>query len=147
LTGNLPAQADSLAIALQALAKRTQTVFGCDCRLQCRPPVLVDDLNITTHLYRIAQEAVGNAIRHGKARRIDMKLVARGVDLVLAIEDDGIGLPTVPRSHHGVGLRNMQYRAGVIGGSLVIQRGANQGTTVVCTVKNALRQCAKKNSP
>jgi len=78
---------------------------------------------------------VNNAIKHGKARRIDVGLALNGERVVLAVSDDGIGMPKRPRKRKGMGLRVMQYRAGVIGGSLVVQRMPDGGTTFVCVVK------------
>jgi nitrate/nitrite-specific signal transduction histidine kinase len=54
--------------------------------------------------------------------------------IVLAVKDFGVGLPAKPSNSKGIGLRMMQYRAGVIGGTLLVQRNSTEGTTVVCTV-------------
>jgi PAS domain S-box-containing protein len=134
----VPLEAEGLMEALKALAERTKKVFHIDCKFQHEHPVLVPDSTVALHLYRIAQEAVGNAIKHGKARRVDIGLTANGNDVVLAVRDNGLGIPVKARNHKGMGLRIMQYRAGVIGGSLLVQRDPNGGTTVVCTVSNGL---------
>jgi signal transduction histidine kinase len=93
-----------------------------------------------THLYRIAQEAVSNAIRHGKTTRIDINLATKGETIVLAVRDNGVGIPKKLPLHKGVGLHVMQYRVGVLGGSLVVQRQPTGGTAVVCTVNNEKRK-------
>ena len=71
-------EAEGLADALRELAAGTKKVFGCDCRFRCDPPVLVPNHTVAIHLYRIAQEAVSNAIKHGQARRIEISLTAQG---------------------------------------------------------------------
>lgn len=127
-------EADGLSGALQDLARRTAEVFGIDCRFECPRPVPVKNEATGIHLYRIAQEAVGNAVKHGRPRHIAIKLIQTDRQLVLGVRDDGRGLPRSPRKHQGIGLRIMNYRAGVIGGSLAVQRGPTGGTEVVCTV-------------
>ena len=100
--------------------------------------MLVTDHAVGIHLYRIAQEAVGNAIKHGKARRINIGLTANENMVALAVCDNGLGIPVKLHKHKGLGMRIMQYRAGVIGGSLLVQRDPNGGTTVICTVADGL---------
>jgi PAS domain S-box-containing protein len=134
----VPLEAEGLMEALKDLAARTKKIFHIDCNFQCGKPVFVPDHSVGMHLYRIAQEAVSNAIKHGKARCVDIGLTANGNDVVLAVRDNGLGIPVKARNHKGMGLRIMQYRAGVIGGSLLVQRDPNGGTTVVCTVSNGL---------
>lgn len=130
----LSPEPNGLMIALRELAANTERVFRRNCRFNCPWPVLVHDPLVAVHLFRIAQEAVGNAIKHAKAQNIEIGLRAQGRKIVLGITDDGIGIAKRPREHKGMGLKIMQYRAGVIGGSLIVQRGQNGGTTVVCTV-------------
>src|SRR5262249_1883067 len=69
-----PLDSEGLMSALQELASNTEKIFSVACRLDCRTPVLVEDHAAATHLFRIAQEAVSNAIKHGKARRIAIHL-------------------------------------------------------------------------
>jgi signal transduction histidine kinase len=87
---------------------------------------------VATHLYRIAQEAVHNAVRHGHARTIDIRLGKSGPVVELVISDDGSGIPTGNPIHQGMGLRNMKYRASIIGGSLTLD-GGGSGAMVTCT--------------
>lgn len=134
---NLPDHPESLMTALQDLADRTTKVFQRECRFECPQPVLSTDAATTMHLYRIAQEAVANAIKHGQARCITIRLFRNGGDIVLGVKDDGNGASPNPEKRRGMGLRVMQYRAGVIGGSLMFQRVPHEGTSVVCTVKAA----------
>jgi signal transduction histidine kinase len=88
---------------------------------------------MATHLYRIAQEAVNNAIRHGKAKNIIILLASKSGTGTLSIQDDGEGFPKQPASPPGVGLNIMDYRADIIGGSLKVQPNQDQGITVTCT--------------
>lgn len=126
---------DGLMVALRELAARTKKVFQIDCRFRCRTPVLIHELDVGIHLYRIAQEAISNAIKHGKASRIDIGLAMNGDRIILAVNDNGIGLPKKPRHKKGLGLRLMQYRAGVIDASLLAQRQPDGGTAFVCSVR------------
>ncbi len=139
-------ESDSLTVSLRELTARTRKLFRIDCRFQCKKPVLVHDHHVGVHLYRIAQEAVNNAVKHGKASRIDVGLTKNGDRVVLAVSDNGIGLPKKSRKTRGMGLRIMQYRAGVIDASLVAQQQPNGGTTFVCTVKESPSAPASKKS-
>jgi signal transduction histidine kinase len=86
-------------------------------------------------LYRIAQEAVTNAVKHARAGEISIGLSAGGGKLTLTVSDDGVGIQRV-RSD-GVGLRIMRYRAWAIGASLAIESGLERGTLVRCTLRHA----------
>jgi signal transduction histidine kinase len=86
------------------------------------------------HLYRIAQEAVHNALKHSGAKNIDIELWSRPGELKLSVVDDGHGLIADAERGSGLGMRTMRFRANAIGGRLVITRGANGGNSVVCEV-------------
>ena len=116
------------------LVASTETMFGVKCRLVCDPPVVVKDPVAATHLYRIAQEAVSNAIKHGKAGEVVLQLQTTGARTSLSVQDNGVGFPKAIPKQKGMGLRIMQSRAGMIGGSLLIEKGPAGGTTVLCTV-------------
>ena len=126
--------ADGLMAALQELAAGAEEMFGIKCIFKCDRPVPVPDNAVATHLYRIAQEALTNAIRHGRAKRVAIVLTVTPGRLVLSVHDDGRGISGTLPPGRGLGLRIMQYRAGVIGGSLAIQREKTGGTAVICTV-------------
>jgi len=130
----VPKEANGLMSALQDLASRTKELFKISCGFQCRKPVLIADNSVATHLYRIAQEAVANSLKHGRASHIHIVLTATRQRIVLTVRDDGIGLPPAPPVRRGMGIRIMQYRAGMIGGSLSIQQASPKGMAVVCTV-------------
>jgi two-component system, LuxR family, sensor kinase FixL len=131
---------DGLSAALERLAKNAGALFGIDCALEVR----VEDDRVlrhsdaATHLYRIAQEAISNAVRHGEARHVSISLNATAERLRLWIHDDGIGIPedfaSFPYANHeGMGLHIMHYRARIIGGSLDVRPSPGGGTTVVFT--------------
>ncbi len=127
---------DGLMSALEELALRTHRHFDVEVRVDCPSPVLIHHTDVATHLYRIAQEAVSNAIRHGKARRIQIGLSGVDHQVRLSIRDDGHGLPTgkPKKKGTGLGLRIMQYRAGMLGASMVVANQPEGGVSVACSV-------------
>jgi signal transduction histidine kinase len=86
------------------------------------------------HLYRIAQEAVNNALKHAMAKEIRLGLERREDTLVLEVEDDGDGLPDSPSAEGGIGLRVMRHRAELIGGTLEIGSPPAGGTRIACFI-------------
>src|SRR5262249_23361437 len=100
----------------------------------CPSPVLGIDHTAGTHLYRIAQEAVTNSVRHGQARHIWIRLITSESGLNLTVKDDGSGLAKGWLQRPGMGLRIMKYRASTIGATCVIKPGPACGTVVTCTV-------------
>jgi PAS domain S-box-containing protein len=123
----------NLDAALEALAQRS-SLSGTRVRFRSRhetPPNV--ELKMRNHLYRIAQEAVQNALKHSGAKSIDIELAARAGDLRLSVVDDGQGLISASASS-GLGMRTMRFRASAIGGKLSVTRGANGGNSVVCEV-------------
>ena len=133
-------ETEGLPMALAALAGRTQKLFLVTCRFRCGAAVSIPDGTAQLYLYRIAQEAIHNAIKHGRAGTIRIGLKAKGGNMVLSVEDDGVGLPLKPRKSQGLGLRIMDYRASVLGGSLVVRRRAGGGTSLVCSVPREATQ-------
>lgn len=138
---------EGLMASLRKLTQRTRDLYGIDCRFECRRPVLIRLHSAATHLYRIAQEAVNNAIRHGHPKEIRIQLAITPQKIILGIRDDGVGLRWRNEGHRGMGLHIMQYRAETIRGSLVVQRQRAGGTEVVCTVaREALHQLKEPNN-
>ncbi|MEN6577300.1 MAG: PAS domain-containing protein [Phycisphaerales bacterium] len=123
---------NGLMTALQSLASTTESMSGISCSFQCDRPVLVSDASTAVHLYRIAQEAVSNALRHGRARQIRLALTADHNRATLSIVNDGRRFPKHPPRKKGIGLQVMGYRAEVIGGILTVQQGQTGGTQVTC---------------
>lgn len=105
-----------------------------DCAFKCNEPVVNCESSDAIHLYRIAQEAVTNAVKHSKARQITIHLGTHDHVVTLTIRDDGVGLPESPRSRKGMGLRIMAYRASVIGATFNVERLPSCGTRVTCTL-------------
>ena len=136
---------DGLAAALQELAFRTQELFGVACRYS-GPAVLPPlDVHVAGQLYRIAQEAATNAAKHGHAQRIDLRLAKERRGLLLAVRDNGRGLPARKKSAPGLGLDIMRYRAGLIGAALRIESQPRRGATVFCLLPRAAP--ARKKQP
>lgn len=130
----VPLEAEGLTDALRELAARTRKVFRLDCAFRCEAPVLVSDHAVATHLYRLAQEAVHNAVKHAQASRVEIALTTNGTGLVLTVRDNGVGLRAKRGKCKGLGLRIMRYRAEVIGGSLAVEQNPEGGTAVICAV-------------
>jgi signal transduction histidine kinase len=124
--------AQGLMSALQQWAAEVEDLFTVSCRFHCPQPILITDVGMATHLYHIAQEAVNNALKHGGPEHIVLTLAREGEGGSLAVEDDGTGIPEIPTSHPGLGLRIMSYRANMLGGSLNVRRGAERGTVICC---------------
>jgi signal transduction histidine kinase len=123
-----------LPAALEDLAARTREQAGIDCTFAGTGPVRVPDAAAATHLLRIAQEAVGNALRHGRPRRIAIALSAEGGSIRLSVRDDGAGVPDRVPEGAGLGLRLMRFRAGAMGGAVAVGPAAGGGTVVDCTI-------------
>ena len=123
---------NGLGNALRQLAANVESVFQirCTCRFS-EEDIALEDTATVIQLHHIAQEAVNNAIRHGKASHISIELSQTGNRVVLSIEDDGIGISPDPAP--GLGLQAMRHRARLVGGTVTVERraGAN-GTAVKC---------------
>jgi signal transduction histidine kinase len=125
---------NGLMAALESLAARTQSLFQVSCRFTCERPVFISDNTVATHLYRIAQESVSNAIKHGKPASVEISLTRTPERIALAIKDNGTGISDPLCEGSGIGLRIMRYRAGTLGGSVSLQNQAGGGAAVLCTV-------------
>jgi PAS domain S-box-containing protein len=135
LRGLLPVAVDSegLMAALADLADRTQREAKVTCTFDCPEPVSLADNLTATHLYLIDQEAVHNALKHGRPRNIRISLRSNHV-LVLRVQDDGTGMPARPGASGGLGLRIMRNRAAIIGATLTIEPAEPTGTVVTCVL-------------
>ncbi len=120
--------------ALESLAVKTERLFGLTCKVIGRFP---DDLIASSdalHLYRIAQEAVTNAAKHGRATVVTLQAEATLEHLRLSVRDNGVGIPAHPDIDAGMGLRNMHTRAATLGATLEIKRHPEGGTEVSCAI-------------
>jgi signal transduction histidine kinase len=135
--GLSPVQLDAAGLmsALQELTSNVSKLFNVSCRFECPHPVLVADNTVATHLYRIVQEAISNAVKHGQAKFIIVSLSCSGDQLTLRIWNNGAEFPADASAEGGLGLRIMQYRAEMIGATLKISSAIRKGTTVECTFK------------
>ncbi len=128
---------EALAPALRALAKRTQVTTEVKCNFISTGDVSVYDPTTAQHLYRIAQEALSNAARHAQAGRIALEFTGSAEELLLQVEDDGVGMPaTLPAG--GMGLRTMAYRAQFIDGHLTVEPAPEGGTRIICRAQRSL---------
>lgn len=126
-------ESEGLLTALRGLAANISRMFKVACKLECDSAPLIEDADAATHLYRIAQEAVHNALRHGKPRQIVMSLGRVRDRAELTVEDDGTGLPENWHSGRGLGTHIMAHRARMIGGALSIEPNPTGGTFVRCS--------------
>jgi len=125
-------EGDGFIVALQDLALQAERLFGITCQVTCNRLPPMPDQTVTTHLYRIAQEAVSNAVKHGQARHVVLALTTGQHSTTLTMHDDGVGFHEGANKPTGMGLRIMRYRASMIGASFAIHGDASSGTTVIC---------------
>jgi len=131
--------AEGLMAALADLASRTRELHHVDCTFECERPVRILDNQTATHLYRMSQEALTNALKHGRPAHLAVRLDAEGELVTLEIADDGGGLTEFPSGAAGMGLRIMHYRAELIGAKLDIKPNFPTGVRVVCTLNQRHR--------
>jgi two-component system CheB/CheR fusion protein len=139
--GIMPVQIDvkGLHSALSELADETSVEGKVDCKFVHSGSLMIKSNAVATHLYRIAQEAINNAQRHGAAKNICVSLSADQHRVLLEITDDGCGMDAASmnvsgKANHGAGLQIMTYRASVIDGALSVVAGNTKGTIVRCTI-------------
>jgi signal transduction histidine kinase len=127
--------------ALHELTTNAETIFGIDCSFEQNGDAGLPstDLAAAMHLYRIAQEAISNAVKHGKARHVSVSLARKGEEIDMMITDDGVGVAQSQNGlEDGMGLRIMRYRARMIGARIDVRRGNGEaagngtGTIVTC---------------
>ena len=123
-----------LSEALQRLADNAIRLFDVDCSFKEVETVLVHDSTTATHLYRIAQEAVSNAVRHGDASRILITLAAGESQIRLRVRDNGSGFDPSSVNGPGKGIHIMNYRARIIEGTLDMNSSLGKGTVITCTL-------------
>ncbi|HXI52209.1 MAG TPA: ATP-binding protein, partial [Candidatus Saccharimonadales bacterium] len=133
--GLFPVEVEStrLCQSLRELANTAEQLFHISCTVECDPNLMINSKNASTHLFRLAQEAINNAVKHGRANHVSILLGTAGEKAVLRIIDDGVGFPPENARRNGLGLRIMTYRAQKVGGTLEIQPGQHGGTVVSCT--------------
>jgi signal transduction histidine kinase len=133
-------KADDLPAALNGLAQHASALFKISCQFKAGGAIPTVDPNVASQLYKIAQEAVTNAIKHAKAKCVRISLADGSADMVLTVQNDGLPFPDLTMASTGMGLRIMRYRANLIGASLDIKSTGTQGTRVTCSVPLEGRQ-------
>jgi signal transduction histidine kinase len=136
-------ETEGLITALREFATNISKLFKVNCTFDCESPPVIGDA-AATHLYRITQEAVNNAIRHGKPKQIVVSLSNQKGRIELTVEDDGSGLPEDWQKNRGMGTRIMAHRAAMIGGTFSIEPNPTGGTFVKCSI---LEAATTKDSP
>ena len=133
-------EANGLVAALRNLAAQTRELFQVECTFACKREHLDVSTQTGIAFYRIAQEAIHNAIRHGQARQISMELLVDAAQLRLKIFDNGKGFSPDAKSGSGMGLHIMQFRANSIGGHLTVESEPNKGkgVRIECAVPEKL---------
>jgi two-component system sensor kinase FixL len=128
---------DGLVAALRSLAARVRESYGIPCQFDCGRGVLVPSHNAAMNLYRIAQEAVGNAARHGHGTGIWVSIEDDGEEVVLTVQDNGRGIGTAGAQAGGMGLQLMPYRARMIGAVFTIDARPGGGTVIRCRCRKS----------
>ncbi len=136
--GLVPVEIDEngLGNSLQMLVENVEQLFGINCSFQRKGTFHLQDTSAITNLYRIAQESVSNAIKHGRAENVEVLLLSNSNMYQLIVKDDGIGFPETLPEDRGMGVPIMKYRARVIGATLEIKAGLRGGTTVTCILSS-----------
>lgn len=125
-------EANGLMSALKDLAARTSEIFGVHCAFLCDKPTPVNERIAAINYYRIAQEAVNNAVKHGRAGHILIMLSVVNDKIRLTVADDGVGIEPLKTSRQkGMGLNIMRYRANMVGATLDIRSVTGGGTEIV----------------
>jgi signal transduction histidine kinase len=136
----LDLQNKALPEALDHLANHARKLFGIQCDLEKQGTVPELDPATVMQLYKIAQEALTNAIKHGKADKVRLKLRGEPNLVSLTIHNNGVPFPDLQIRSTGMGLRIMNYRASLIGGSLTIRASGSEGAVVTCQVPLDLKK-------
>ena len=127
-------QTHGLQGALRTLAETSETLFGISCQVCEAEASPLSDPDVAIHLYRIAQEAIHNAVKHGHAGHVGIHLTTTPGRLTMTVRDNGVGMPTGVVPEGSMGLRIMHHRARMIGATLVIQPACTGGTEVICVL-------------
>lgn len=130
----VPLEDEGLMNALRELADLTQRSGRVKCEFVCERGVRFGDPDVATQLYRIAQEAVTNAVRHSQATKITISLARAGARLELCVADDGQGFRKREPGRPGLGLGTMQFRARLIGANLETASVPGEGVRLCCTL-------------
>ena len=120
--------------SLLELTYSVEKLHNVNCRCHYEAQLLINDESVSAQLYRIVQEAINNAIKHGHAKNIDINLTEREERICLEILDDGVGIEEARDKSDGMGLNIMHHRARMIGASLDVIRNPEGGTLIRCAI-------------
>jgi signal transduction histidine kinase len=126
-------EGNGLASALKQLGQEVEKLFKITCAVECSEGLVIQDRGTANHLFRLAQEAINNSVKHGKAKRVSLSLERLNGSAVLSICDDGIGFRDNALPGQGLGLRIMNYRAQKVGGTLDVRTAPAGGVHIRCT--------------
>jgi signal transduction histidine kinase len=126
-------EGEGLVAALEGLVERTAQQHQVECSFQHSPEIVISSAK-ATQLYWIAREAVNNAIRHGRPKRIQIRLTQAGQHVELDVDDDGRGISPYREEKQGIGLHVMRQRAALAGGSVRTIQALEGGTAVRCVI-------------
>lgn len=134
--GLMPVVLDSVGLmaALEELAASTARAYEISCEFYYDNPVQVDDNQLAIQLFRVAQEAVSNAVKHSQARKVEIRLARQSGNIILTVRDNGVGIPDKPAKGTGMGLLTMNHRAQMVGGTVTVAPRPTGGTQVQCSV-------------
>lgn len=134
--GLVPVEFDKngLEAALERLQTNAQKLFNIDCHLEVSGELVFSDTTHAIHMYRIAQESISNAVKHGGATKVTIHLAATDQFIRLRVSDNGSGFKDNWDAEGGLGVRIMQFRARLISGNLEISDHHGKGAVVTCTM-------------
>jgi signal transduction histidine kinase len=138
--------ANGLASALEELAFSVARLARIDCRFEQTDEVNITEEVTATHLFRIAQEAINNVIKHANAERITISLGSQANTITLDVRDDGVGIANSEGGDRGMGLNILQYRAHCLGGNVQVEQLPDGGTLVACSVPQS-QEIGRRTSP
>ncbi len=134
---SLDSEGDDLGLLLKKLVATVRKTFPIECKFRAPSELPALNPEATLQLYKIAQESVSNAIKHGKAKIISISLAQQNGELIFCIKNDGQPFPVDRQTTNRMGLRIMNYRARMIGGTLDIRPNGKSGTMVTCSLPYA----------
>lgn len=127
-------ESEGLNAALERLVNNAGKLLNIKCELHSSDNFQFEDTTSMTHLYRIVQEAISNAVKHGNATRAVVTIDGNPERLLIKIEDNGTGFPENWDKHKGLGVRIMQFRARLIGANLEIDTSSLGGAAIICVI-------------
>ena len=135
--GLSPVEIDSggIVAALERFARNVEGIYSVSCSLRCDAGLEINDSMVETQFHYIVLESVTNAIKHGKAKHIDIALQKKKGQVHLTIKDDGAGIPADVDLLKGMGLQIMQYRAHAVGAFILVTKNRGKGSTVTCILR------------